>query len=505
MMANDVSKAQPKYNVKLFQKIARPEDKKIVLIKEISKVLNEIEDAKKTRKIIYFSHMYKKPVLDPTGRKVGYLKDLAISGGERFPEVSHLHVASHGEEFMVPWQSVKSFNDVIVLDKPMEMVEKRKVADDIFLGEHILDKQVVDVNGLKVIRVNDIALTYIKNKLAVVDIDIGSRSLLRRIGLEKLANLLPWQIKDHPVPWDSIEPLGKSVEKIHLKVPCPRVADLHPADVAELFEELSLRERTRMLRAMKRETAAKVLLECESDVCQRVLNSLKTKRIAGILEKMSANDAANLISEHPKLDRILKAMEISAADRVRRMLSYKAGTVARYMNEYFVAVKSDLTVGQTIGHIRKLPRHPENFYYVYVLDENGTLCGVVSLKQLILQEPKKCIRDIMISKIISLEAVDPVEYAEELMTKYDLMSLPVTDSNGQFAGIIDIDDILDVVIERSKSNQPFELTDEQKEDIRKEKRLKRYYSALIKDVGQFLRDLEGIAIRKDGERKNQGP
>lgn len=491
------SKFVPKVEVKAYQRKTRPETKKQEFIKEISKVLSEIEQSKKSQKVIYFSYLYKKPVVDSAARRVGLLKDLAISGGERFPEVSHILVENKTGRQLIPWNNVKRFNKIIVLNEPFRDVEKRAVApDDVFLGEHILDKQVVDVNGLKLIRVNDIALTYIKNRLAVVNIDVGTKSIFRRLGFEKLAEMLPFNISDHPVSWESIEPLAKS-EKIHLKVPCARVSDLHPADVAELFDELSLYERNTILRAMKSETAAKVLLECEPEVQKSIIRSLKIKRIASIFEKMHANDVANLLTNHAKdmLDSILKVMEKSSAEKIQKMLAFEQDAAARYMSESFVEVEYQMTAEEAIEHIRKLQTHPNILYYVYAVDENKSLCGVVSLKKLILAAPKTRIIDIMTPKPISVEINDPIEYVGELIEKYDLMAIPVIDVYGRINGVINIDDILDIVLERIKTNQPIELSGEEKEDLIKEKRM-RFPFHIIRDVGQFLRYLDTFRPKK---------
>ncbi|MFH0977938.1 MAG: CBS domain-containing protein [Candidatus Woesearchaeota archaeon] len=496
-MAEESKKGR--YEAKLYQKLSRPEDKKQVAIKEISRVLNDIEESNKTRKIIYFSNICKKNIFDSLGKKVGRLNDLAISGGERFPEVSHIQLEK--DKTLIKWQEVKEFEHVIRLEKPYEKTEKRATStEDILLNEHILDKQVVDVNGLKVIRVNDLALTYIKQKLAVVSIDIGTRSIFRRLGFERLGEML--HATDHPIPWDTIEPLTSSLEKVHLKIPCPRVADLHPADVAELFDELSHRERRTLLRSMKSETAARVLLECEPGVQQSILKGLTSRRIASIAEKMPANDAANLLSEHDRLNRILRAMNKALAIELQKALSYKPGTAARYM-DHCISVRQDTTIRNTIEEIRQKQEHPDNFYYVYVTDEEGALTGVISLKHLILADPEAKAEDIMVIKPYSVELSEPLELATELLTKYDLMAIPVVDISGRLQGMINIEAVLDVAIERTKAKEPFELTEEQK--IQYNKRFKNYYLALVRDVGQFLRDLEPLKLRRKNGENRQDP
>ena len=480
-------------------KSEQPAEKKVLAIKEISRVLTDIEETKKIKRLIYFSNLQRKRIVDSTGKAVGKLKDLVISGGEKFPEVSHILIIHNDENILISWQDVQSFDGMIRLSKPYEKEDKRFLKDDdICLGENILDQQVVDVNGLKVIRVNDIALTFIKNKLAVVNIDVGTRAFVRRLGFERLFDALNIDVKDHPVPWNTIEPLVGSIEKIHLKVPCPRVSDLHPADVAELFDELGMLERSTILKSMKSERAAQVMLECEPEVQASIIKSLKPKRLATIFEKMSPNDIANMVNDenNDQITLALNFMNKDIAVHVQEMLAYKEGSVARYMEESFITISPDLTVGTATDYVRSLSKYPTDFYYIYVVDENEVLIGVMSLKHLVVADANAIIRDIMKSKVISVDLNSPIEYVEELLTKYDLMSLPVIDINGKMRGIINIDDVLDIVMERAKHKESFELTEEQREDLGKKSRFRNYYSALVKDTNQFLKELDSIKPKK---------
>ncbi|MGV8140894.1 MAG: magnesium transporter MgtE N-terminal domain-containing protein [Candidatus Woesearchaeota archaeon] len=474
-------------------------DKKGLVIKEISKVLTEIEDSKKTKRIIYFSSLQNRKVYDANGDYTGKLKDLVISGGERFPEVSHILLVHKKTRVLVPWAHVFEWGKHTKLNLTYEQLPTRELReDDVLLGDNILDMQVVDVNGLKVIRVNDIALTYIKGKLAVVSIDVGTRSIIRRLGFEKVIDLLHINVKNHPVPWNSVEPLTGSVEKIHLKVPCPRVSNLHPADVADLFDELSLRERHTILKSMSNEIAAKVLLECDRDVRKSILDSMKTRRIISILDKMSPNDAASILSEYPidEVTMMLKKMNLESATRLEEVLSYNPGTVARYMDHVFVTVPQTLTVEQAMAHIRSLKKYPYNFNYVYTIDENEVLFGVVSLKNLIIAEPSNLLKDIMVTKVVTVDMSHPIGYVKELITKHDLLSLPVIDVNGRLKGVVDIAKVLDVVLDQVPVAEPLELTADQKETLNKNQRLKKYYSSIVKDIGKFMKDLESIKPKK---------
>jgi len=478
-------------------------DKKTLEIKEISKVLTEIEDTKKTRKIIYFSGFQYRKIYDADGKYISRLQDLVIDGGERFPEVSHIMIIQHSngvsKRILIPWTHVFEWGKYIKLNLIDSQLPTREIRDDdVLLGENILDMQVVDVNGLKVIRVNDIALTYIKGKLAVVSIDVGTRSIFRRLGLEPMLEFLHWDIKDHPVQWDTIEPLTGSVEKIHLKVPCPRVSNLHPADVADLFEELSLRERNTLLKSMHSDTAAKVLLECARDVRGPILKSMKIRKVLSILDRMSPDDAASILAEYPvdESTMLLKKLNPQSAMKIQEMLSYNPGTVARYMDDLFIAMPQTFTVEESINAIRAITKYPDNFNYVYITDENNVLLGIVSLKGLLIASPSSALKDIMATQLVAVEMSHPIGYVKELITKHDLISLPVIDVLGRMKGVIDIGKVLDVVIDSTEHNEVLELTDEQKETVDKSKRLRGYYASIVKDIGKFMKDLDSKKPKK---------
>jgi len=486
-------------------------NKKVMIVKEISKVLTELEDSKKSKKITYFSYFQNRKVYDENSLFLGRLKDMVISGGERFPEVSHIllrHRASHHtQNVLVPWNHVFEWGDHIKLNLLYNQLPTREVRDDdVLLGENILDKQVVDVNGLKVIRVNDIALTYIKGKLAVVSIDVGTRSIFRRLGFEWILTMLHIDVKNHPVPWNSVEPLTGSLEKIHLKIPCPRVSDLHPADVADLFDELSLRERNTILKSMNTVIVGKVLLECDVEIRKSLLKTMTLRKIISILDKMSPNDAASILAEYPldEINLMLKKMNIQSATKIQEMLSYTPGSVARYMDHLFVTVSQTMTIEEIINHIRSLQKYPDNFHYIYVLDENGVLFGVISLKNLIIANPSSAVKDVMVTKLVTVDMSHPISYVKELITKHDLMSLPVIDVNGRMKGIIDIAAVLDIVLDETKDDEPLELTDEQKEKVDKNTRLRKYYTNIVRDIGKFMKDLDLKKPKKEDYIEHEG-
>jgi Mg/Co/Ni transporter MgtE len=313
-----------------------------------------------------------------------------------------------------------------------------------------------------------------------------------------MLNISHLDVKNHPVPWNSVEPLTGSLEKIHLKVPCPRVSDLHPADVADLFDELSLRERNTVLKSMNTDIIGKVLLECDSDIRQSILKMMTLRKIISILDKMSASDAAYILAEYStdEISLMLKKLNVQSAAKIEEMLSYKPGSVARYMEHLFVSVPQTMTVEEIMRYIRSLQKYPDNFNYVYVVDENEVLFGVISLKNIILADPSAVVKDIMITKLVTVDMSHPISYVKELITKHDLLSLPVIDIGGRIKGVIDIVEILDIILEETKDNEPLELTDEQKETVDKNKRLKKYYTNIVRDVGKFMVDLDSIKPKK---------
>ncbi|HLD19467.1 MAG TPA: CBS domain-containing protein [Candidatus Nanoarchaeia archaeon] len=396
--------------------------------------------------IIYFSKLRGKPISDSEGNRIGALDDLIVQDGEKFAEVSFLVVRINGKPEKIPASSVASYNGVVMLSKPRKEIEFSDLAEkEILLREMILDRQLIDINGLKVVRVKDILLADVSGKLGVVSVDAGIHGFMRRLGIT-----IPIGKEANLIPWEYVEPVSIDKE-LRLKVPRQKIASLHPADIADLLEELSPKQRANVFGTLDVETAADTLAESEPEVTKSVLAEIKEKKIASVLERMAPDEAADVLSmlQSTKANEIIKLLNPEFTHKVQDLLHYGEQTAGRMMNPDIIAVHVDNTAQEAIEYLRKRSPVADRSYYVYVMDRESKIVGVLSLRELIISPPEKKVADFMKTNVIKVLYSAPREEAAKLIVKYNLSVLPVVDEKDKLLGIIAADDVMSGVMPES--------------------------------------------------------
>ena len=279
---------------------------------------------------------------------------------------------------------------------------------EILLKADLLDKQIVDIEGRKVIRVNDVRLDEIEGQLRVVAVDVGAAGLVRRLGMEgpfrTVARGLRRGVPERYIDWEDVDPLDSTIASIRLRVPHARLAELHPADLADIIDQLTPRDRLGVLASLDDEALADVVEEMEPDTQVEVLEDLEPGRAADILEEMSPDDAADLVADlsDRSRDEILALMEHDEAEEVRDLLAFPEDSAGGLMTTEFVGVPATLTAAETIDRLRELEPDAETIYYVYVIDDDGRLVGVLSLRDLIVARPETRIAEVMIDEPVAV-------------------------------------------------------------------------------------------------------
>jgi magnesium transporter len=400
--------------------------------------------------VAFFSQLDGRGVYDSREQYLGRLYDLMVKPGERFLDVSAL-VYRHGplRTFIVPWEQVGDVADSVRLNLPREQIppgERRPC--ELSLREVVLDKQIVDTEGLKVVRVNDVLMARIDGIISVIGVDTGVKGLLRRLGLGKWIRPLLRGLPDHIIPWAYIQPLQPELISLHLKIPRHGISELHPADIADIIEELNNRQRLAILKSLDDEKAAEALEESDMDTQVKVARCMNNDRMANILDNMAPEEAADLLAQLSKerASKLLSLMEPEYARQIASLLKYPETSAGGLMSPDYVAVSDRSTVGDAVEEIRQRREDVWTVYYVYVIDLAGKLRGFVSLKDLILAP-----RNVSVSEIMTREAgeVTPDTPAEEIasfMAKYDLLSVPVVDKDDHLKGVVTIDDIIDLIV-----------------------------------------------------------
>ena len=403
---------------------------------------------------IFISDVHKKPVLDQTGEEIGKLKDIVIGLGEPFPAVTALCVTSSRNTYTIPWDSVNLFNRrVISVNVVASTLQPSSAAStDILIFRDMLDKQIVDINGAKLVRVNDLKLGDVNGKMCLVAADIGLRGLLRRLGAEargeKLLSMVGYKLQNHLIGWHYLQTVEPKLTKLTLIVSRQKVSQMHPADLAEIISEASQRERTALFGSLDVETAAEALHELEPKVQADIIDDMSKEKASDILEQMPPDEAADVLGDLPenKANELIGLMEKEDADEVKELLEHEEDTAGGLMTTEYLAFPPDMTVEEAIRELRLEAPDVETIYYLYILDENERLVGVVTLKDLILARPEARIQDIMRTPVKTLAIETGRNDVAEFISKYNLLAAPVVDGSNIMQGIVTVDDVLDFLL-----------------------------------------------------------
>jgi magnesium transporter len=407
--------------------------------------------------LIFLTEIQGALVVDVHQRTVGHVRDLTVRVQEPYPIVTGL-VLSRRRELIIPWSSVRTFAArEVALRVAADSVEKEPADPrDVWLSRDVLDKQVIDLDGRRVVRVNDLQLTESGPHMLLVGADIGIRGILRRLGIENLVkgilarfgNPLPMVL----VPWDVVQPVREGDDDaVHLRISGKRIEKLHPADIADIVEELGSRERSAVFESLSEEIAADTLEEMELDDQVSVIEHMDIERASDILEELPPDEVADILAEVPeeRAQEILRLMEKEEAEDVEALLKYREDTAGGLMTTEFVAVPDHLTADECIQTLRRLEPEAESIYYVFVVDDEGRLQGVLSLRDLIVAQPSSAIDDIMIRNVVSVGIDTSVEEIAAVLSKYNLLAVPVVDEEHVLRGIVTVDDALEGVLPES--------------------------------------------------------
>ncbi|MDH7481726.1 MAG: CBS domain-containing protein [Armatimonadota bacterium] len=397
----------------------------------------------------FLTQVLGRTVFDSVGEPIGKARDVIVTPAEPLPIVSAL-VVGNGEEKIIPWRLVREEVDRISL-----VVRKDRITEytpregDIWLRKEVLDRQIVDVHDYKVVRVNDVRFIETPGQVRLLGVDASTRGLLRELGIEWLANLFyalfKRQVPEKIIAWDDVETLERATGPIKLKIPLEKLSKLHPSDIADIIEQMNPAQRADVIESLDVETAADVLPEASPEIQAEIIEDIDPERASDILEEMDPDEAADILGDLPedRSEELLREMEPTEAEDVRELLSYGDETAGGLMTTDYVAISSSMTAQQTIDYLRELKPDAETIYYLYVVNEENKLVGVISLRDLIVAEPDTPIGKFMITRVIHVHPEASLREAAELFQKYNLLALPVVDYDNELKGIITVDDMLE--------------------------------------------------------------
>jgi CBS domain-containing protein/sporulation protein YlmC with PRC-barrel domain len=403
---------------------------------------------------VYFSRVLKKMVINEHGRKIGTLGDLVMVPGEVFPQVSHLIVRQKKRTVSIPWNSISLFNRFVVSVRGAmtDFAPYEEAEHEILIKRDILDKQIVDVDGAKVVRVNDIKLGKYKEFLSILSVDIGLAGLLRRLGYEKvgskIASLLKKEIPRQEISWEYVQPLEMNLSRLALTMAHDQLAEMHPADLASIISNISHQHIQTVLISLDTETAGEAIHELDPELRTRIITEMDSELASDILEEMEPDEAADVLGDlsEEKAQELLKLMEPEEAEEIQELMEHEDDTAGGLMNNSFMVVQLGQTAGEAFAAVRASAPEVEMVNYAYVLDEGEKLLGVVSLRELLISPPETPLSEIMEDHVKFVTPDAEPEDVLEIIAKYNLVSVPVLDDNEVMLGIITVDDILELFL-----------------------------------------------------------
>lgn len=408
----------------------------------------------------FASELVGRPVELQTGTqrsRIGRVHDIAVASSESFPPVVGFYVKGNdGVIRYAPFPTVIAISgrQVTIGTPPVEGTAAPVAMDELLLQKELLDKQIVDVDGRKVVRVNDVKLAPAGGHLRLIAADVGLPGLLRRLGLHALGDRVLGRMRSvgggpSLISWDAVQPLPEGPgEALRLRVPQDKLDRIHPADLAAIIQDLAASEQASLIGSLDEETAADALEQLPVDTQLSIIEDLHPDRAADIIESMTPDDAADLLGEieKDKQHEILERMEPQEAEDVRELMSHPDVTAGGLMTTEFLSVPPGLTVAQTLEHIRSAAEDAELVYYIYVLDPGEHILGVVSLRELIKAGPDAKIADLAREDVVTVELGTSREEVATTIARYDFVAVPVVDEDGRMQGIVTVDDAIDVLL-----------------------------------------------------------
>lgn len=405
--------------------------------------------------MLYTSEFIGRPVVDADGMRLGKLRDLiAVRHGEvPHPQLVAIEVKYHGDSVFIPMHDVAALVSLAIplKKKFSEIVQYTPHPDDLHLVRDVLDKQIIDTDGMRVVRVNDLELTRVNGSVYVANVDISGVGLIRRLGLASLADRVAARPHTSELPsiisWDNIELLSGD-QPMRLKVPTSKMSELHPADLAEILSDLTRLEGSKILDTLDIETLADTLEEVEPEFQASLIERMSDARVADVLEEMAPDEAADLLAELPedRKDELLELMEDDEAEDVLKLLTYPEDTAGGIMNTEYFIVPAYFKASQVMERLRETAPEAETIYYIYVADQDEHLLGVFSLRQLVLAQPDALVIDFMEKRMVTVNLTDSQEDCAQVVSKYNLLAVPVVDDQMRMHGIVTADDALDKII-----------------------------------------------------------
>ncbi len=400
--------------------------------------------------MLYLSQVLNRPIRDLEGERVATIRDVIVRLGEDdHPPVTGV-VARFGRRdfFLSRWRITELDEHGVRLNSDkLDLRPFMRRDGEVLLARDVLDKQLIDVDGKRVVRVNDVQLIAAAGDWRVTGADVSLQGLWRRLAPAGfMGTRKPVEVLD----WADVGYLATDAATVQLKSSSGKLSRLHPVEIARLAEALSYHHGSEVVESLDDETAAETLEEMPSQRQARIIGDMDEERAADILEWMSPDEAADVLGDLPekKAEELLGLMEDEEQADVAELLPYEDDTAGGLMTTEFVTLPRELTVGEALARLREMAETPNMIYYLYVVESDGSwkLLGVIALRSLILADPSVPLADVMRTEFQTAHPDEPANEVAQRIAEYNLLALPVMDEAGDILGIITVDDAMEILL-----------------------------------------------------------
>ena len=407
-------------------------------------------------RLVYLTELTGLRLEGPNGARIGRVREAALAPREHPRRVSRYLFGDGKTRFQIRHDQIREITlDRIVLADD-QFIPYYTDESHLLLDRDLLDQQIVDVNGRKVVRVNDVALRIERNnahdELWVHEVGVGLQGAFRRLTEGVLPHgvirKLQSRFKQNSIPWEYcniVEPDPQ--RRLKLRISHDRIGQLHPADVADIIEELGPAERGALFETLDNQVAAQALGEIDPKLHAAILHSLEKERVAEILDEMEPDAAADLLNslEDAESEEILEEMEDEPAADVEELLEYHENSAGGMMTNYFLALPQDATVEDAVAAMKEHDYLAKSLTHLFLVDDEERLVAAVPIGRLFLGDAGQPLRPLAFRETPRVDLEAERDRVIEIFDKYNCYSLPVTDELGVLKGVITADDVIAVL------------------------------------------------------------
>lgn len=410
---------------------------------------------------IFLSEIIGLPIIDKqSNKKIGFVYDVVALFEDTFPVVKGLIIKKNfkSENYYLPLSQISE----IIENKTVYAIECENLFDSkaqldekfILLKETFWDKQIVNISGSKVVRVNDLQLLRENSIVIAVHIDVGFTGFLRRLGWYKIIFalvqfLFSYELEDKLITWKYIQPISYTsvFGSLQLKKTAQLLQKLHPEDIADILLDLGFDDRLSIFKSLEKELAAKTLQELPQNFSSQIADSISVEKLTEVINELPIDEAVDIIEElsFERKNDLFELLPQDTVSEISELMEHSHRSAGSLMNTDFAVARHNETIADILMKIKTEFIETESLYYVYIIDDEEKLIGVVTLRKLLSSEPNEIVKDLLIQNVVSVDIYESVKNVAKVFFKYNFHTLPVIDEENKIQGIITLKDAFEEV------------------------------------------------------------